>query len=133
MGYEDLKKSLYQAFRKALGSKQGLAQAANHIAQDINDSNMTVDTPSNEVPVAKESVLHKDISPAEIHQQKQAQAEAKLGMVPKAPSMKKKGYGSVMTNGSEGMAGPEKGVRKLKQFIENLSIKKTQKISKRLK
>jgi hypothetical protein len=54
-------------------------------------------------------------------------------MVPKAPSMKKKGYSSVMVSESEGMAGPEKGVRKLKQFIENLSMKKTQKISKRLK
>jgi hypothetical protein len=133
MGYEDLKKSLYQAFRKALGSKQGLAQAANHIAQDIIDPNMKVDTPSSEVPATKESVLHKDTSPAEIHQQKQAQAEAKLGMVPKAPSMKKKKNSNIMVGKSEGMESPKKGVHKLKQFIENLSIKKTQKINKRPK
>jgi len=124
MAYENLKKSLYKAFKKALGSKQGIAQAANDIALDINDSNMIVNTPPSEVPAPKESVLHKDISPAEIHQQKQAQAEAKLGMTPKVPSMKKVGYDNKMG---------QKGIDKLKMFIETLSLKKKEKVKKQLK
>lgn len=127
MSDSKLAKSLYQAFQKALGSKQGQAHAADHIAQDIIDPNMVAEAPSEHIPASKESVLHKDVSPAEIHQQKQAQAEAKLGTAPKMPAMKKVGYGGMMVNEEQGMEGAEKGIQKLKKFMDNFSMKKNQK------
>ena len=127
MDDSNLKKSLYQAFKKALGSEQGQAHAANHIAQDIIDSNMEAEVPSSQVLVSKENVLHKDISPAEMHQQRQAQAEAKLGMSPKMPGMKKVGYGGMMVNEEQGMEASEKGIGKLKKFMEKSAMKKAQK------
>jgi hypothetical protein len=133
MSSNNLKKSLYQAFKKALGSKQGQAHAAQHIVRDILDSNMIPEAPSNRIPAQKENVLQKDVSPAEIHQQKQAQAEAQLGMTPKMPktpkmpAIKKTGYGGLMVNEEQGMEAPEKGIGKLRKFMEKSSIKKAQK------
>ncbi len=125
MSDNNLKKSLYQAFQKALGSKESQAHAAQHIANDILDNNMVAETPANQIPAPKQNVLRKDVSPAEIHQQKQAQAEAKLGMLPKPPEMKKVGFGAMMVNEDQGMETPEKGVGKLKKFMQKCEMKKS--------
>lgn len=117
-----LKKSLYQAFQKALGSAQGKAHAAQHVVQDILDPNMQAEVPENHIPAPKENILHKDVSLAEMHQQKQSQAEAKLGMTPKmpkatglAPKMPKlptPGMDKVETG-----TATDKGILKLKKFM----------------
>jgi hypothetical protein len=142
MSNSDLKKSLYQAFKKALGSKQSRAHATQHIVRDILDPNMIAEAPQDIIPANKENVLQKDISISEMHQQKQAQAEAQLGMppkmpktpkmpqmstTPKMPKINKAAYGALFTNEEQGMEKPEKGINKLKKFMEKCEMKKAQK------
>jgi hypothetical protein len=142
MSNNDLKKSLYQAFKKALGSKQGQAQATQRIVRDILDPNMLAEAPKDHIPANKENVLQKDVSISEMHQQKQAQAEAQLGMTPKMPKMpktpktpsmpkmtgiNKTAYGALLVNEEQGMEKPEKGIIKLKNFMEKCEMKKAQK------
>lgn len=125
MEKKDLNKSMYQAVMKALGSKPERAHAANHIASDIADPNMTAQVPGNHIPATKEGVLHKDVSVSEIHQQKQAQAQAAVGMPPKAPGAKKSEIGALMVNEADGMEQPENGIGKLRKFMEKCSMKKS--------
>jgi hypothetical protein len=99
----DLNKSLYQAVAKALGSAQGKKHAAQHIVKDILDPNMQAETPKEHVPASAKNVLHKDQALSEMHDQKQAMAEAKLGMP------------------------PSKGPYKLRKFMEKCSMKKASK------
>jgi len=142
MSNNDLKKSLYQAFKKALGSKQGRAQATQRIVRDILDPNMLAEAPKDQIPANKENVLQKDVSISEMHQQKQAQAEAQLGMppkmpktpkmpkmsnMPKMPGINKAAYGALFVNEEQGMEKPEKGISKLKKFMEKCKMKKAQK------
>lgn len=94
-----LAKSLYQAVMKAIGSSSSNKHAAQHIVKDILDPNHRAQVPADHVPATKESVLHKDVSVSEMHSQKQAQAEAKLGM---QPGQQK-----------------QKGVQRLQKFLEN--------------
>lgn len=126
MSKNDLSKSMYQAVMKALGSKPANAHAANHIVEDIKDSNMLAQTPPNHIPAGKENVLNKDVSVSEMHQQKQANAQAAVGMPPKAPAMKKVGFGAMMVNQDEGVESPqERGLDKLKKFMEKSTMKKS--------
>jgi hypothetical protein len=142
MSNNDLKKSLYQAFKKALGSKQGQAQATQRIVRDILDPNMLAEAPKDHIPANKENVLQKDVSISEMHQQKQAQAEAQLGMppkmpktpkmpkmstTPKMPGINKAAHGALFVNEEQGMEKPEKGISKLKKFMEKCEMKKAQK------
>jgi hypothetical protein len=135
MGNGSLKKSLYQAFKKALESKRSNSHATQHIVRDILDPNMMPEVPSDRIPAKKENVLNKDMSISEMHQQKQAQAEAQLGMPPKMsgpkmpspkmsgpkmPGMNKVGHTNLMMK-------EEKGVGKLRKFMEKCSMKKSQK------
>lgn len=99
-----LSKSLYQAVRKAINSNSASKHATSHVISDIEDSNMIAEAKQH-VPASSEGVLHKDVSVSEMHAQKQANAEASVGMLPKAP-------------------GAEKGVMKLKKFMDNCSMKK---------
>lgn len=147
----NLKKSLYQAFKKALGSQKDLANSAQKVVNDVLDPNLIAEAPQDAIPAQSKNVLHKDISPSEIHQQKQMQAQAKLGMpvkplatpaapangdgpkkpsmpkMPTVPKIQKNVMPSMMTNEEEGMETPEKGVHKLKKFMEKSSMKKSQK------
>lgn len=84
---------------KAIGSSSSNKHAAQHIVKDILDPNHRAQAPADHVPATKESVLHKDVSVSEMHSQKQAQAEAKLGM---QPGQQK-----------------QKGVQRLQKFLEN--------------
>lgn len=117
----DFKKSLYEAFQKALGSKQGVANSVKAIVEDIADPNMQAEVPQNKLIADKQGVLYKDASLAEMHQQKQMQAEAKLGMTPKMPAMKK------IDPNEQNAQISEKGVGKLKKFMQKCVMKKSQK------
>lgn len=135
MGNGSLKKSLYQAFKKALESKRSNSHATQHIVRDILDQNMIPEVPSDRIPAKKENVLNKDMSISEMHQQKQAQAEAQLGMPPKMsgpkmPSPKMSGPkmpGMNKVGDTNLMMKEEKGVGKLRKFMEKCSMKKSQK------
>jgi hypothetical protein len=125
MGNGGLKKSLYQAFKKALESKRSNSHATQHIVRDILDQNMIPEVPSDRIPAKKENVLNKDMSISEMHQQKQAQAEAQLGMPPKMSGPKMPGMNKV--GDTNLMMKEEKGVGKLRKFMEKCSMKKSQK------
>jgi len=104
----NLSKSLYHAVMKALGSKEGKEHAVKHAMKDLEDPNMIAEVPGNHIPATKEGVLHKDISVSEMHQQKQANAEAAVGMRPGEQKM-------------------QKGIDKLRGFMEKCAMKKAQK------
>lgn len=119
----DLNKSLYQAVMKALNSSSSAKDVAQAVIKDINDSDMIAEVPKEEIPATAEGVLHKDVSVSEIHQQKQANANAALGIPPK-PKMPKVGKPTPMKTSEEGAI--EKGVHKLKSFMSNREMKKGQ-------
>jgi hypothetical protein len=121
----DLKKSLYQAVMKALGSKEGKQHAANHAVADLADNNMSAQMPESHLPASGSSTLHKDVSVSELHQQKQAQAEAKVGMRPgqSGAGMKKVNAATMMASEDK----PERGIDRLRKFIEKCEMKKSQK------
>lgn len=131
MEKKDLNKSLYQAVKKAMSSTHGQKHAVNHIVKDIVDPNMKAQVPKDHIPASSQSVLHKDMSPTEIHSQKQANAQAKLGMPPKSPKMPStpkmpgmdKNAGAVA--GVTAVAKMEKGVHKLAKFMQKCEMKKS--------
>lgn len=130
MDETNLSKSLYRAVMKALGSNEGQQHAVDHIVDDIEDPNMEPNTPSDHIPAAKESVLHKDVSVSEMHQQKQAAAEAAVGMRPgqQKPAMKKMNYAAMMGMSEDAKdPGCVRGIDKLRKFMEKSSMKKAQK------
>lgn len=98
-----LSKSLYHAVKKAIDSKTGAKHAVSHVISDIEDPDMIPEA-AQHVPASGQEILHKDVSVSEIHAQKQANAEAQVGMAPKAP--------------------PMKGIQKLKKFMDNSAMKK---------
>ena len=122
----DLKKAIYKAIAKAY--KQNIPfvkeavdgvnkeHAVNHIIADLEDDNNVAQVPENHIPVDKDSVLHKDIpSVKEMHDAKEAQAKAKLGVTPLAGQK-----GAI--NMSET---PSNGVQKLKKFMGDRQMAKT--------
>lgn len=131
MEKKDLNKSLYQAVKKAMSATHGQKHAVNHIVKDIVDPNMKAQVPKDHIPASSQSVLHKDMSPTEIHSQKQANAQAKLGMPPKSPKMPStpkmpgmdKNAGAVA--GVTAVAKMEKGVHKLAKFMQKCEMKKS--------
>jgi len=122
----DLKKAIYKAIAKAY--KQNIPfvkeavdgvnkeHAVNHIIADLEDDNNVAQVPENHIPVDKDNVLHKDIPDVkEMHDAKEAQAKAKLGIMPLAGQK-----GAI--NMSEA---PSKGVQKLKKFMGDRQMAKT--------
>jgi hypothetical protein len=120
----DLKKAIYKAIAKAYKQnipfvkeavdKVGKEHAVNHIIADLDDENNVAQVPENHIPVDKDNVLHKDIpSVKEMHDAKEAQAKAKMGMMPLEGQ-----------KGAVYMAEqPSKGVQKLKKFMGEREIK----------
>lgn len=120
----DLKKAIYKAIAKAYKQnipfvKQAVdginkEHAVNHIIADLDDENMVAEVPENHIPVDKDNVLHKDVpSVKELHDAKQLQAKAQLGIMPAAGQK-----GAVYMS-----EGPSKGVQKLKKFMGERELK----------
>lgn len=120
----DLKKAIYKAIAKAYKQNipfvkqavDGISKehAVNHIIADLEDENMVAEVPENHIPVDKDNVLHKDVpSVKELHDAKQLQAKAKLGVMPAAGQK-----GAVYMS-----EGPSKGVQKLKKFMGERELK----------
>lgn len=125
MDKNDLSKSLYRAVLKALGSKDSRQSVVDRMVDDLDDENMQAQVPDEDVPVAKESVLRKDVSVSEMHQQKQAAAEAAVGMRPgQQKAMKKMNHAAMMGMGE---GAKERGLDKLRKFMEKSAMKKAQK------
>jgi hypothetical protein len=82
---DNLKKALHKAILKAYQNGKKSKVVAD-VIHDIRDPNNVPQVPAKDLPAPAEGVLNKDISLSEIHQQKQANAMAKLGQAPKAPS-----------------------------------------------
>jgi hypothetical protein len=83
---DNLKKALHKAIFKAYqNGKAARAHSVRHIVADIRDPNNKPQVPSKDLPAPSEGVLHKDVSVSEIHQQKQSNAQAKLGQAPQKP------------------------------------------------
>lgn len=115
-----LQKALHKAILKAL-SPPDRSGTVKDIVADIADKNMVAQV-GHEVPASAEPVLHKEMSVSEVHQQKQANAEAAVGMRP--GQMKKVGFGAMVVNEADGMEGKEKGIAKLKKFMGKMNSKK---------
>jgi hypothetical protein len=122
----DLKKAIYKAIAKAYKQNipfvkeavDGVSKehAVNHIIADLEDPNNVAEVPETHIPVDKDNVLHKDIpSVKEMHDAKEAQAKAKLGVTPLAGQK-----GAI--NMSET---PSNGVQKLKKFMGDRQMAKT--------
>lgn len=122
----NLKKSLYQAVVKAMEPKK---EAVSAIIEDIRDSNDTAEVDPMKIPQNTQKVLHKDMSVSETHQMKQANAEAKLGKMPKAPAMPKPKMSAPATPSMKMAENeqPSKGIDKLKKFMEKCEMKKAEK------
>lgn len=101
-------------------TEKGKKHAVSHIVRDIEDPNMAAQVPKDHIPASKQPILHKELSVSEIHQQKQANAEAKVGMRPKMNKMMI--YGSLMQDENN-----PKGTHKLKKFMEKCEMKKQEK------
>ena len=120
----DLKKAIYKAIAKAY--KQNIPfvkeavdsfnkeHAVNHIIADIEDPNNVAEVPENHIPVDKDNVLHKDVpSVKEMHDAKEAQAKAKMNIMPAAGQK-----GAVYMSEK-----PEKGAFKLRKFLGERELK----------
>jgi hypothetical protein len=93
MEKDNLKKALHKAIAKAYKNGQQTKghHAVAHIVRDIQDPNNVPQVPHKDLPATSQGVLNKDVTLSEMHQQKQANAMAKLGQPPsmKAPKMPK--------------------------------------------
>lgn len=78
---DNLKKALHKAILKAYQNGR-TSKTTDAIVSDIVDPNSQAQVPSKAIPAASEGVLNKDVTLSELHQQKQANAMAKLGQPP---------------------------------------------------
>lgn len=137
----DLRKAIAKAIAKAYRSGNPMAReivgsdkTAQKIIADIADPNKHADVPPKELPASAEPVLHKDIlSPAQkqqrvVHSQKEAQAKAVLGQRDEKLPSKPEQVGHLMGHRGNVVAlsedTPEKGIGKLKKFMEGVKAKK---------
>lgn len=120
----DLKKAIYKAIAKAYKQNipfvkqavDGISKehAVNHIVADLEDSNNVAEVPENHIPVDKDNVLHKDIPTVkEMHDAKEAQAKAKVGVEPLAGQK-----GAIYMSEAS-----SKGIQKLKKFMGERELK----------
>lgn len=120
---KELKKALHRTILKAM-RKPDRTQAVDDIVADLDDPNMLAEVPSKDLPVNRQGTLHKDSSISELHQQKQMNAQAALGMRPKQPAMPKKPQmakfagGALFVNEEKGIEGRQNGLNMLKGFVE---------------
>jgi hypothetical protein len=142
---ETLKKALHKIVMKAYRKGQesvSKEHAVNHIVRDIADPNHKAQVPKSHVPAASESVLHKEMKPgqavSEMHNQKQMNAQATLGMRPgaagaakppkngggAAPMAAPAGAGAPAGASSGGGGKPKGGAKPLKNFMMRMSEKR---------
>jgi hypothetical protein len=127
--YTPLKKAIHRAIAKAFKSGNQVVtkaiegmpnkeHALKHIMADINDANDNAEVPSNHIPANSESVLNKDadsLSQADkikqdIFKQKEQNAKAQVGQLEAQPPQNN-------MHMKEQIA--EKGIQKLKKFMDN--------------
>jgi hypothetical protein len=144
-GNKDLKTDLRKAIAKAIAKAYragnpmareivGSDKTAQKIVNDIADPNKHADVPPKEVPANAEAVLHKDVlNPAQrqqraVQSQKEAQAKAALGQRDEKLPSKSGQIGYLRSHQGNVVAlsenAPEKGVGKLKKFMEGVKAKK---------
>ena len=127
----NLKKAIHRAILKAYQNGQSQRHGAvKNIVSDIKDPNSIAQVPTKELPAPSESVLHKDVTVSEIHQQKQANAMAKLGQPPKQPKFTNPPVVAPAGAGNP-PGGDKKGkaLKPLKMFIQKTEMKKANKKS----
>lgn len=124
----ELKKAMHRAIMKAYlkGKSVSKEHAVSHIIKDLEDPNNVAEVPKDHIPATASGVLQKELKPGqavgELHNQKQMNAEAKMGKIPKqAAQMPEK---RMATPGEMNSVSGIKPPRPLKTFMSKMEKKR---------